>query len=44
MGDMMNVHTEQPDVRGARQEKSFCVLRFEVSKSVIIVHETHAAL
>jgi len=27
-----------------QQEKAFCVLRFEVSKSVITVHETHAAL
>ena len=27
-----------------QQEKSFCVLRFEVSRSVITVHETHAAL
>ena len=26
------------------QEKAFCVLRFEVSRSVITVHETHAAL
>ena len=27
-----------------QQEKAFCVLRFEVSRSVITVHETHAAL
>ena len=27
-----------------QQEKPFCVLRFEVSRSVITVHETHAAL
>ena len=26
-----------------QQEKAFCVLRFEVSRSVITVHETHAA-
>ena len=24
-----------------QQEKAFCVLRFEVSRSVITVHETH---
>jgi len=28
----------------SQQEKAFCVLRFEVSISVITVHETHAAL
>ena len=29
----------------SQQEKAFCVLlRFEVSRSVITVHETHAAL
>ena len=28
----------------SQQEKSFCVLRFEVSRSVIRVHETHATL
>ena len=27
-----------------QQEKAFCVLRFEVSRSVITVHETHTAL
>ena len=27
-----------------QQEKAFCVLRFEVSRSVSTVHETHAAL
>ena len=27
-----------------QQEKAFCVLHFEVSRSVITVHETHAAL
>ena len=27
-----------------QQEKVFCVLHFEVSSSVITVHETHAAL
>ena len=29
---------------GAAAGKAFCVLRFEVSRSVITVHETHAAL
>ena len=28
----------------SQQEKVFCVLRFEVSRSVITVHEIHAAL
>ena len=28
----------------SQQGKAFCVLRFEVSRSVITVHETHAAL
>ena len=28
----------------SQQENAFCVLRFEVSRSVITVHETHAAL
>jgi len=28
----------------SQQEKAFCVPRFEVSRSVITVHETHAAL
>ena len=28
----------------SQQEKVFCVLRFEVSRSVIRVHEIHAAL
>ena len=28
----------------SQQEKAFCVLRFEVSRSVIIVHETHVTL
>ena len=28
----------------SQQEKASCVLRFEVSRSVITVHETHAAL
>ena len=28
----------------SQQEKAFCVLCFEVSRSVITVHETHAAL
>ena len=28
----------------SQQEKAFCLLRFEVSRSVITVHETHAAL
>jgi len=28
----------------SQQEKAFGVLRFEVSRSVITVHETHAAL
>ena len=28
----------------SQQEKAFCALRFEVSRSVITVHETHAAL
>jgi len=28
----------------SQQEKAFCVLRFEVSRSVITVQETHAAL
>ena len=28
----------------SQREKAFCVLRFEVSRSVITVHETHAAL
>ena len=28
----------------SQQEKAFCVLRFEVSRSAITVHETHAAL
>jgi len=28
----------------SQQKKAFCVLRFEVSRSVITVHETHAAL
>jgi len=28
----------------SQQEKAFCVLRFEVSRSVITVHETHATL
>ena len=28
----------------SQQEKDFCVLRFEVSRSVITVHETYAAL
>ena len=27
-----------------QQEKAFCVLHFEVSRPVIRVHETHAAL
>ena len=27
----------------SQHEKAFCVLRFEVSRSVITVHETHAA-
>ena len=27
-----------------QQEKAFCVLRFDVSRSMITVHETHAAL
>ena len=27
-----------------QQEKAFCVLRFEVSRSVITMHETQAAL
>ena len=27
-----------------QQEKAFCGLRFEVSRSVITAHETHAAL
>ena len=28
----------------SQQEKAFYVLRFEVSRSVVTVHETHAAL
>jgi hypothetical protein len=28
----------------SQQEKAFCVLRFEVSRFVVTVHETHAAL
>jgi len=28
----------------SQQRKAFCVPRFEMSKSVITVHETHAAL
>ena len=28
----------------SQQEKVFCVLRFDVSRTVITVHETHAAL
>jgi hypothetical protein len=28
----------------SHQKRAFCVLRFEVSGSVITVHETHAAL
>ena len=39
------VHTAGPVSKMAsQQEKAFCVLRFEVSGSVITVHETHAAL
>ena len=28
----------------SQQENAFCVFRFEVSRSVITVHETHAVL
>ena len=37
------VHTAGPvSNMEPQQEKAFCVLRFEVSRSVITVHETHA--